>query len=280
MRTLETGKTLQYLDIGHGEPVLLLHGLGSCGHDWEPQIQTLALHYRIIAPDLRGHGQSPAPLDGAPWRMADLAQDVADLLAVLELDSVHIVGFSLGGMVALELLQMPRTPSTKFGQAAKLPHIASLTLINSLPLDAARPPSLVMTYWLRRAIIALFGLGAVGRMVSSKIFPRPDQERLRNSFVAQMQQMNKAAYLAALDAIYHWRWQPSPDALSLPVLILAADQDYTPVAAKRAFAAQLPDCRLEVIADSRHGTPFDQASKVNALLLSFLRQNITSTETR
>ncbi|WP_256077083.1 alpha/beta fold hydrolase [Massilia sp. YIM B04103] len=271
MRTLETGRGLHCLDIGQGEAVLLLHGLGSCGHDWEPQIQTLALHYRIIAPDLRGHGLSPAPHDGKPWRMADLAQDVAELLSALELDSVHIIGFSLGGMVALELAQMQR---------ATLPRIASLCLINALPLDAARPPSLVFTYWLRRAIIALFGLGAVGRMVAGKIFPRPDQERLRNSFITQMQQMSKSAYLAALDAIYHWHWRPRADALSLPVLILAADQDYTPVEAKRAFAAQLPDCRLEVIADSRHGTPLDQASKVNALLLSFLRQNITSTETR
>ena len=247
---------LQYLDSGEGEAVLLLHGLGSCAADWEPQIDALASGYRVIAVDLRGHGASPAP-DG-DWRIGDMADDVLRLLAQLGLRRVHLVGFSLGGMVALELAN--RAPD----------RAASLCLINSQPFLGPKPRPLVFAYYLRRAVIACFGLAAMARIIGKKLFPQEKQQALLERFVAQMAGMSKRAYLAALDAIFHWDIRPRFDALAMPVLIMAADRDYTPVESKRAFAAQFQQCWFEVIADSRHASPLDQVRLVNTLLLSFL----------
>ena len=60
------------------------------------------------------------------------------------------------------------------------------------------------------------------------------------------------------------------------MLVITGDQDYTPVEKKREYVCHLGDARLEVIEDSRHGTPIDQAEKFNALLLDFLAQSGSS----
>lgn len=76
-------------------------GLAGSGRDWRPQIELLAARYDVIAPDLRGHGTSHAP--SAPWHMADLARDVAEVLRTFGATPAHVVGLSLGGMVAFQL---------------------------------------------------------------------------------------------------------------------------------------------------------------------------------
>ncbi len=246
---------LHYLDEGAGEAVVLLHGLGSRASDWRAQIDALG-RYRVIAPDLRGHGDTPAP--PRPWRIADFAGDVLELLDRLGVERAHVVGFSLGGMVALEI-------------AARAPgRLASLCIINAAPLSGPRPPALRIVYWTRRLVIRLLGLGALGRMIGRKLFPRPEQADIANRFAVQLERMPKSSYLATLDAIYRWDLALDCAALHVPTLVLAADQDYTPVQLKRDFVSKLPNGRLQVIADSRHASPLDQAERVNALLLAFL----------
>jgi 3-oxoadipate enol-lactonase len=84
-----------------GLVVLLLHGLELCGDDWLLQLPVLTPHYRVMALDLRGHGGSGMP-SGWPT-IADLTQDVADLLEGLGESSIHIIGLSLRGTVVLQL---------------------------------------------------------------------------------------------------------------------------------------------------------------------------------
>ncbi|WP_083411981.1 alpha/beta fold hydrolase [Janthinobacterium sp. 1_2014MBL_MicDiv] len=254
---------LHYLDLGRGQgdpaqqaPVFLLHGLGSCAEDWRAQIDALGATRRVIVPDLRGHGRSPAP--GGDWQIGDFANDVFNLMDQLDVPRAHIVGFSLGGMVGLEMAN--RAPG----------RVASLCLINSQPFQGRKPAALLFAYWLRRTVIATLGLKPMGKIIGKKLFPDPAQQALVERFATQMAGMDKRAYLAALDAIFHWDIEIHFQALVMPVLIMAADQDYTPVASKRAFAAQIQHCEFEIIANSRHATPLDQAQRVNTLLQSFL----------
>lgn len=69
---------LHYKEYGQGEPLLLVHGLGSSIRDWEYQIPVLSQHYRVIALDVRGHGQSDKPRQR--YRIATFAADVAALI--------------------------------------------------------------------------------------------------------------------------------------------------------------------------------------------------------
>jgi pimeloyl-ACP methyl ester carboxylesterase len=92
------GVKLHYLIAGKGDPVLLLHGYAETSHMWLPLIAKLAVNHTVIAPDLRGFGQSAAPPDG--YTKAAMAQDIHALMLQLGYPKVRLVGHDIGLMVA------------------------------------------------------------------------------------------------------------------------------------------------------------------------------------
>ena len=86
-------------EAGQGTPVVLLHGFPLSGASWRAQQQRLSQHVRVIVPDLRGHGRSPAP--AGVYEMDLLARDVLALLDALNLPRAVLMGHSMGGYVAL-----------------------------------------------------------------------------------------------------------------------------------------------------------------------------------
>ncbi|HYK92836.1 MAG TPA: alpha/beta fold hydrolase, partial [Thermoplasmata archaeon] len=94
-------------DEGSGETILLVHGLGGDHALWNPVIASLAPDFRVIAPDLRGHGRSEAP-PGSAFSFAELSGDLLHLLDELGVNQVHLVGLSAGAFLGLQLaLQQP-----------------------------------------------------------------------------------------------------------------------------------------------------------------------------
>lgn len=91
------GKKLAYIDQGQGFPVLLGHSYLWDAAMWQPQIDALSQHFRVIAPDLWGHGLSESPPDGTEG-LNDLARHHLALLDALSIQECHVVGLSVGGM--------------------------------------------------------------------------------------------------------------------------------------------------------------------------------------
>src|ERR1700691_4593517 len=91
--------TLHYSEAGQGTPVVLLHGFPLSGAIWHEQQQQLSGRFRVIAPDLRGHGRSAAP--AGVYDMDLLARDVLTLLDVLLIKKAIFIGHSMGGYVTL-----------------------------------------------------------------------------------------------------------------------------------------------------------------------------------
>src|SRR4051794_8161760 len=117
---------LAYERRGTGAPLVLLHGIGSSRHIWEPVVSSLAEQGEVFTIDLPGFGESaplPAGVEPAP---ATIAGSVADLLDQLGITAPHVVGNSLGGWVGLEL--------------ARMRPVASLTLLSSAGLWSGRTP--------------------------------------------------------------------------------------------------------------------------------------------
>jgi pimeloyl-ACP methyl ester carboxylesterase len=92
------GVKLHYLVAGKGDPVVLLHGYAETSHMWLPLIAKLADKHTVIAPDLRGFGESSAPAEG--YTKAAMAQDIHALLQSLKYDRIRLVGHDIGLMVA------------------------------------------------------------------------------------------------------------------------------------------------------------------------------------
>jgi pimeloyl-ACP methyl ester carboxylesterase len=92
------GVRLHYLLAGAGDPVVLLHGFAESSHMWLPLMAKLADKHTVIAPDLRGFGQSSAPADG--YTKAAMARDIHALVQSLNYDRIRLVGHDIGLMVA------------------------------------------------------------------------------------------------------------------------------------------------------------------------------------
>lgn len=93
--------SLYYRDAGQGPVLVLLHSGGMTGDEWQSQLVPLSAHFRLLIPDLPGHGRSP--LESESLSVSDCGQAVLALLDRLDISQAHIAGSSLGGAVALWL---------------------------------------------------------------------------------------------------------------------------------------------------------------------------------
>src|SRR5438132_6835533 len=102
---MPTTVSLHYTEQGQGPmPLVLLHGYPLSSAIWQEQVESLSTDYRVITPDLRGHGQSPAP-EGV-YEMDLMARDVFALLDSLNIQKAAIMGHSMGGYVTLAAYRM------------------------------------------------------------------------------------------------------------------------------------------------------------------------------
>ena len=111
--------SLHVREEGAGDPLVLLHGLGGDHTVWNGVIPELAKEYRVLAPDLRGHGRSAAP-GGSTFSFPEMIADLDHLLDERQLASAHVVGLSGGGFLALQwaVQEPPRLRSLVLVSAA------------------------------------------------------------------------------------------------------------------------------------------------------------------
>lgn len=250
------GVALAYEVSGAGSPVLLIHGLGGGRNDWHPQIPALD-GYRVIRYDLRGHGSSEKPR--GEYSLSSLGDDAAELIRKLEVGPVHVVGLSLGGMVAFQL-------------AVDWPDLVrSLTIVNSGPEVIPKTVKERVTLGVRLGLTWALGPRLLGKMLARRLFPKQEQRPLRDRFTAQMARNDRQAYLATTRAILGWSVAKRLEEIVCPVLVVSGDRDYTPVERKQEYVRRLRDAELVVIPDSGHATPLDRSREFNQQLVRFLR---------
>ena len=259
MATQKIGDLQMYYEIiGQGEPVLFIHGLGSSARDWESQVGFFSRHYQVIVLDVRGHGKTDKP--PGPYSIPLFAQDVLSLLKTLNLGPVHVVGISMGGMVGFQL-------------AVDAPEIVkSLVVVNSGPEMVVRTFKDQLQVWQRFLIVRLAGMRKMGEVLSGRLFPKPEQENLRTTFIERWAENDPRAYRDSLRAIVGWSVSEHLEKIACPVLVIAADQDYTPVEAKASYLRQLKQGEMVVIDDSRHATPVERPDEFNEVLMGFLKK--------
>lgn len=95
------GDVLRFVDVGSGPPVVLVHGLLGSHESWGPQISQLSRKYRVVAPDLFGHGASDKP--AGDYSLSSHAATLRDLVEHLGISSASFVGHSLGGGIVMQL---------------------------------------------------------------------------------------------------------------------------------------------------------------------------------
>ena len=192
-RRVTTGRlTMNIVEAGNGPPVLFIHGLGWDHSLWNPTVERLAPHYRVVAVDTRGHGATDKP-DG-PYDMAMFARDTAALVDALGLTDICVIGLSQGGMVAQNL-------------ALLRPDLVSSLMLISTSCKSA--PSLRDNMEARIAAMEKVGPeAAAGIAAREHLSPRLARRQPRRAlarFVSWRSEMpSDAAYTAATRALYEF----------------------------------------------------------------------------
>ncbi len=253
------GINLYYEEAGSGPPLLFINGLGLSTRSWMYQVDYFSRKFRVITFDPRGHGKSGKP--PGPYSIEQFASDTAGLIRSLDLPPAHVAGLSMGGMIGFQL-------------AVNSPDLVrSLVIVNSGPEFILRTLRQKVEMAKREFILNILGVRRMGAVLSRRLFPKPEQKRLR-SFMARLWAENdKRAYRDSLRALKGWSVVGRLKDIRSPTLIVTADQDYTPLVYKQWYANQIPGAELAVISDSRHATPVDQPDRFNHVVMEFLAKH-------
>lgn len=250
------GCTLHYEVAGDGPPLLMLHGLGSSSRDWEYQLPELSRRYRLIMPDCRGFGRSDHP--PGPYSIKGFAEDMRGLLQALGVERPHVLGYSMGGAIAFQMA------------VAHPEAVRSLIIVNSVASFRVDTLAKRFELYLRLVVARVLGMQRMAKIVANRLFPEPGQNDLRRKMIQRYADNDVHAYLAAIHALVNWDVTDLLGRIDCPVLAISADQDYSSLADKEDYVRRLSHARLEVIRESRHGTPIDRPEAFNALVLEFL----------
>lgn len=255
--------TIHYLDPQPaGAPaVLLLHGLGADGAMWSLQLEVLAsAGFRPLAPDLPGFGDSS--YDGRGWDFRRVAGQLRDWLEALRTGPVHLVGLSLGGVIAQQF-------------ALDYPHLVrKLVLVSTF--SALRPTNASQwLYFLQRLfLVHVVGLEQQARLVARRVFPAPEQEALREMAAARIARADPRAYRAAMRALGMVNLHRRLHEIRAPTLVVTGEKDSTvSPEQQRTLAEGIAGAQQVLIAGGGHALAIDQAEAFNSVLLAFLQES-------
>jgi 3-oxoadipate enol-lactonase len=255
------GIDLYYEEVGSGDPLLLIAGLGANALSWAPLLPALADRFRVIAVDNRGAGRSAAPQ--GPYTTRQLADDAASLLAHLGVDRAHVVGFSFGGLVAQELAlahpaRVERLALVATNARARPgvmgPWLTFFAQAQERGLDPAGFALWLMPWLLSPAFMANHELVEAALAGGADPYPAPAH--------------GVAGQVAA--ALAHDARDRLPQ-IAAPTLVLVGAEDIlTPVADAQELAAGIPQARLQVLDRGAHLAFAEHPEAVADALLAFL----------
>jgi pimeloyl-ACP methyl ester carboxylesterase len=248
---------MYYESTGEGNPLVLLHGLGSSHRDWFFQVPEFSKHYRVLTPDCRGHGESDKP--AGPYSIGLFAYDVIALLDALGIERVHLLGISMGGLVAQQIaLDDPA-------------RVRSLVLVNTFGRLIIRGFVGRFRVFQRLFLMRLFSMERIAEFIARTLFPKPEQRELFELARERWAQNDKQAYLEATRATICFDVADRLGEIRCPTLIVAGENDSTiSMPHKEALQRGIPGSKLVVVKDSGHATPLDQPEEFNRIVLEFL----------
>jgi len=268
------GHRVAYRDEGDraAEPLLLVHGMAGSSRAWIPVIGPLAAKYRVIAPDLLGHGQSDKPR--TDYSLGAFAVWLRDFLDELDIPMATLVGHSLGGGVALQLAYQHR----EYCRRLVLVNSGGLGTDISMPLRLLSAPGaeLLLPVVASRPALAV-GNGVLSLLAARGVDAARAQERWRK-YAALADPLVRQAFMRTLRSVIDVRGQTvcALDRLphlvgDLPTLIVAGARDTViPAGHAQAAHATLPGSRLEIIDDAGHHPQLDCPATLAQLIDEFV----------
>lgn len=253
------GTRLSFIDEGRGLPILLVHGFPLSRAIWQPQIEALSKNFRVIAPDLRGHGASEAP--AGVYDMNTFAGDLSALLEERQCGPAVLVGHSMGGYISFAFYH--RYPQkvrglvlfcTRAGADSEEGKVGRENLAQRAECEGA---------------VAVAEQMLPKMLAAATTASRPD-------LVAQVRQIMLATSINGLaGSLRGMAARPSSADLlpkiAVPALVIAgADDLIIPTQDAEAMAQAMPNAQLHLILHAGHLASLENHAEVNARLCDFL----------
>jgi pimeloyl-ACP methyl ester carboxylesterase len=266
------GQALRYLDVGAGRAVLLVHGLLGSSRHWTAVAERLAPEFRVIAPDLFGHGASAKPM--GDYSLGSHAASLRDLLDVLGIDRITVVGHSLGGGIALQFAYLfpERVERIALVSSGGLGRELSLTLRAATLPGAEVVLPVLASSWVQDRTASL------GRLLAKvRLRPSPDVAEAWRGIASLNDAESRRAFLATTRAVIDWGGQTvsAVERLALigdlPTLLIWGARDPI-IPYQHAIAANqaIEGSHLEIFERSGHFPQLDDPTRFARVLRGFM----------
>lgn len=252
------GARIYWDEQGHGAPLLMIMGLGYPSYIWHRTRPILEARYRTIALDNRGVGRSDVP--PGPYSIALMASDAAAVLDAAGVESAHVFGISMGGMIAQEfaLLYPKRVRSLILG------------------CTAAGGPTVIRAD--KDATEMLKARGQMDPEQAAEVAvpfiydPATPREKIDEDIAIRRPWFPKAeAYIAQLQGILAWEAYSRLEGITAPTLVIHGESDrLVPPANGRLIAERIPGAKLVTILHAGHLFLTDQTETAHHIILEFL----------
>ncbi|HTW55849.1 MAG TPA: alpha/beta fold hydrolase [Thermoplasmata archaeon] len=253
-------------DEGAGAPILLVHGVGGDHTIWNAVLPTLAREFRVLAPDLRGHGRSAAP-PGSTFSLAEMRDDLLAVLASKGLRSVHWVGLSAGALIGLrEALDATE-------------RIRSLTMLAGAGFTDARTRAIAARW---AETLAEDGPDAYAlRLLKDLYYPDWIEAHLEvaDRLRAEVERRDLGPALKFAEAAATFDERPRVAALVPPLLLVQGIADGVVDAAHgRILRQSVPGAQLRLLPETGHMIPVERPAETAEAIATFVR-SVESRET-
>jgi pimeloyl-ACP methyl ester carboxylesterase len=264
MNVTVNGINLFFRDEGAGPTLVLLHAFPLSGEMWRPQIDALRGQARLIVPDLRGFGQTDAPMGVSAPSLDTMASDVIALLDHLEIEQFVLGGLSMGGYLSFALLrQLDRN------------RVRGLILADTKAVadtEEARNNRQSMAVQALHDGPDPIAEAMVGKLLgTTSLESRPELGEQVKSLI----RANTGAGIAAAQYAMAARPDSTPmlGDLAMPTLVIVGEEDgLTPPAEAEKMASTLPNAQLQVMPKAGHLSNWEQSEAFNTAISGFLER--------
>ena len=267
------GVKICYEMQGEGDPVILVHGFGSKKETWIAQFKSLSEHFKVIRFDNRGAGKSDRPKE--KYTMELFADDIAGLMDFLKIDKVHIIGWSLGGMIVQNfVIKYPErvnkmvlintnygTPDESGAEVYKNMRLADLKLRKEDPKksfwQSARGGYYIRFRKQMEADPAKkwYGLWSAEDLIKDRMIDPPTAEDIE---------------LQASAVSTHHTLERLNEIKNESLLITSTHDRIMPTTIMEEMHERIPNCTLKIIEKAGHDSPLSRAPEINKMIIEFL----------
>jgi 3-oxoadipate enol-lactonase len=255
--------TLHYEDVGVGKPIVILHGYVGDGEDWRPQIDLLSANYRCIAIDQRGRGKAEAPRRSAQYSVNIFTDDICRVMKRLELEKVLLMGHSLGGSIACQLV-------------TSHPEMVSALVLADTRSESGPVSPEAQAYFdkladlaMKEGTVAAFDWDVANNPATQARY------RLHPETMAYMREKTRTTsregYVYVRDAINAWGGVTEKlGAIAVPTLVVCGEDDAPFIEDAKELHRRIRGSDLVWITHAGHGSMYERPEDFNDAVSKFL----------